>query len=155
MAINVRGPYLMTRACIPLLLKGERKTIANVASVGALVTGPTLSAYQMSKTGVVRLTDFTAAEYADEAMTVFCIHPGNILTDMIGGGEGLDDKWKAIFTETPQLCADTLVFLSQERRQWLGGRYINCTWDMAELTSPEMQKKIVDGDLLKLTLKTL
>ncbi len=31
-------------------------------------------------------------------------------------------------------------------------RYINVTWDMPELTSPEMRQKIVDGDLLKVQL---
>lgn len=69
--------------------------------------------------------------------------------------ENLDDKWKAIFTESPQLSGHTIVYLTSERRQWLSGRYINCTWDMPELTSAETKKKIVDGDLLKLTLKTL
>lgn len=145
----------MSRACIPLLFKGENKTLVNVASVGGLVTGPTLSAYQISKTAVIRLTDFIAAEYADEGLTAFCIHPGNILTDMIGGGEGLDEKWKAIFTETPQLCADSLVYLTKgNKQQWLNGRYINCTWNLPELESVEMQKRIVDENLFKLTLKT-
>lgn len=31
-------------------------------------------------------------------------------------------------------------------------RYINVTWDMPELTSPETRQKIVDGDLLKVQL---
>ena len=140
----------MSRACIPLLLKGQSKVLVNVSSVGALVTTPALSAYQTSKTAVIRLTDFIAAEYAEQGLTAFSIHPGNILTDIVGGGHGMEDKLKAVFTETPQLCADTLVYLTKERRQWLSGRYVNCFWDMPELTSAE--KRIVDGDLLKLTL---
>jgi len=33
-----------------------------------------------------------------------------------------------VFVETPQLSGDTIVFLTKEKREWLGGRYINCTW---------------------------
>lgn len=140
----------MSHACLPLLLKGETKTLVNISSVGGLVTG----AYQVSKTTVIRLTDFIAAEYADQGLTATNVHLGNILTDIVGGEHGMDDSLKAVFTEMPQLCADTLVYLTKVRRQWLNGRYINCTWDMPELTLEEMKKKIVDGDLLKLTLKT-
>lgn len=143
----------MSRACIPLLLKGDSRVLVNVSSVGGLVTGPTLSAYQTSKTAVIRLTDFLAAEYAAQGLTAFCIHPGNILTNVVGGGYGMDGALKAVFTETPRLCADGLVYLTKERRLWW--RYVNCTWDMPELTSAGMRKRSVEEDLLKLTLKTL
>lgn len=147
---NVRGPYLVSRACLPLLLASNTKTLVNISSVGALVTGPSLSAYQISKTAVNRLTDFINAEYSNQGFTAFCVHPGNVLTDMAPAG--LDDKWKAIFTETPALCADTLVFLTAlEDRVWLGGRYVNCTWDMPELFA--MKERIVEGDLLKSRLR--
>lgn len=65
---------------------------------------------------------------------------------------GLDDKWKAIFTEKPELCADSVVYLSKEYRAWLNGRYINCTWDLPELA--EMKERIVSENLLSLTLTT-
>lgn len=55
-----------------------------------------------------------------------------------------------VFTETPELPADTIVYLVNEKREWLRGRYINCTWDMPQL----MAKKddIVKGDKLKVKL---
>ena len=134
---------------IPLLLKGKLKTLVTTASVGAFVVGPTLSAYQTSKLAVLRLTDFIAQEYAIQGVIAFNIHPGNIMTDMTSG---VDESIRHIFTETPELPADSLVYLTKERREWLGGRYINCTWDLPELTSPEMKAKIVDGDRLKVTL---
>ena len=94
-----------------------------------------------------------AKGYEDQGVIAFAVHPGNMLTDMVGAGEGMDEKLKAVFTETPELCADGLVYLSNERRMWLSGRYINCTWDLPELTSPEKREQIVNGDLLKVTLK--
>ena len=150
--INVRGPYLISRACLPFLLKGELKTLITIASVGAHCVGPTLSDYQSSKLAALRVTEFFAKENADKGIIGFSVHPGNILTDMVGGGESLDLALKAVFTETPELCGDSLVYLAKERLEWLSGRYINCTWDLPELTSPEMKQRIVEGDLLKVRL---
>ena len=150
--VNVRGPYLISRACIPLLLKGELKTLVSISSVGAHIVMPGLSAYQPSKLAVLRLTEFVAAEYTDQGVVAFSVHPGNILTDMLNKGEGMDEALKAVITETPELCADSLVYLTKERREWLSGRYVNCTWDLPELVSEAKQKQIVNGDMLKVRL---
>jgi NAD(P)-dependent dehydrogenase (short-subunit alcohol dehydrogenase family) len=136
------------RAARPLLVKGELKTFATTASVGAFVANPGLSDYQISKLAVLRLTQFFSVENAENGIIAFSIHPGNIWTDMIGGE--IPDPLKAVFTETPELCADSLVWFTKERREWLNGRYINCTWDLPELEAREQE--IVDGDLLKVTL---
>lgn len=55
-----------------------------------------------------------------------------------------------MFTETPDLPADTITYLTRVRRPWLAGRYVNCTWDMPELMAKE--EAIVKGDKLKVKL---
>lgn len=92
--VNVRGPYLVTRAFIPVLLKGEEKYIINVTSVGAHLANPALSAYQVSKLGLLRLTQLINVEYIEQGVVSFCIHPGNSPTDIMGGPEGLADHLK-------------------------------------------------------------
>ena len=52
--------------------------------------------------------------------------------------------------DTPELAADTMVFLTQEKREWLAGRYVSCTWDMPELLAKKSE--IVEGDKLKMRL---
>jgi hypothetical protein len=52
--------------------------------------------------------------------------------------------------ETAELSADTIAFLTREKRDWLTGRYINCTWDMPELMA--QKDEIVKGDKLKVKL---
>ena len=42
------------------------------------------------------------------------------------------------------------MFLTQERREWLAGRYISCTSDMEELIAKEAE--IVEGNKLKVGL---
>lgn len=82
--VNFRGSYLVSRAFLPLLLKGGDKTIINVSSVGAHLTLPGASAYQTSKLAMVRFTEFLCADYGDQGVTAFAIHPGNVITDILG-----------------------------------------------------------------------
>jgi len=148
--VNLRGPYLATRAFIPLLLKGGDKTIITISSVGAHKISPRMSAYQDSKLAVLRFMQFVSVEYEDQGVLAFCVHPGNIPTDIVGGMEGLSDVLKPVFVETPELSADTIVYLTREKRDWLAGRYVNCTWDMPELMA--QRDEIVKGDKLKVRL---
>lgn len=86
--VNLRGPYLVSRAFVPFLLKGGDKTIITLSSVGAHKVFKGLSDYQPSKLAVIRLMEFLSVEYGDQGLVSYCIHPGNIPTDMIGGPEG-------------------------------------------------------------------
>jgi hypothetical protein len=62
----------------------------------------------------------------------------------------MPEELKFVFTETAELPADTVVWLTAEKRAWLGGRYVNATWDMEQLE--EKKDAIVKGDKLKVKL---
>jgi NAD(P)-dependent dehydrogenase (short-subunit alcohol dehydrogenase family) len=93
---NVRGPYLVTRAFLPLLLRtnAEERYIVNVCSVAAHLTNPTLSAYQVAKNGLLKFTTLTNAEYSPHGVIAFAIHPGNVPTDIMGGPESIPPHHK-------------------------------------------------------------
>ena len=169
--VNVRGPYLSTRAFLPLLLKGDHKQIINTCSVGAFATMQGASAYQSGKLALLRFTEFTNAEYGDKGVLAYAIHPGAILTEIFDPMGGLPEEFKprkskpfhgacgfkerlanslVEFQDTPELAADTVVFLASEKPDWLAGRYISCTWDMPQLMSKKDQ--IVKGDKLKVRM---
>ncbi|KAH9886810.1 hypothetical protein F4778DRAFT_439784 [Xylariomycetidae sp. FL2044] len=148
--VNLKGPFLIARAFIPLMLEGGDKTLVTVSSVGAHCVVPGLSGYQMSKLVVLRLHEFIVAEYGDKGVLAYCIHPGNIPTDIVGGMEGLAPELRPVFVDTAELSADSLVYLTSEKRVWLGGRYVNVTWDLPELMAKE--EDMVKGDKLKVRL---
>jgi NAD(P)-dependent dehydrogenase (short-subunit alcohol dehydrogenase family) len=60
--INLRGPFLCTRAVLPPMLERGRGRIVNVASGAGLQPFETISAYNVSKTALIRLTESTALE---------------------------------------------------------------------------------------------
>ncbi|KAL4961559.1 SDR family NAD(P)-dependent oxidoreductase [Aspergillus stella-maris] len=148
--VNTTGVYLITRAFLPQILDPNRpglRTIVNLSSIGAHLIAPGASAYQTSKLAVLRFTEFLNADHAKDGLVAYAVHPGGVLTDM---GRRLPTDRHAFLTETPELCADSLVFLTETRREWLAGRYISVTWDMEELL--EREEEIVSGDKLRVRM---
>ena len=80
--VNMRGLYLVTRALLPLMLKGGEKTIVNLSSVGALVVRPGASAYGTAKLAICRLSEYLDVEYRDQGLLALAVHPGGIMTEL-------------------------------------------------------------------------
>lgn len=94
MEVNIRGTYLVCREFLPLLQKTGDAYIVIVASVGGHLTRPGVSSYMMSKLALIRLAEFLNNEYADKGVLSFSVHPGNCLTDMVGGPENVNPDLK-------------------------------------------------------------
>ncbi len=72
---NLRGPYLLARACAPHLRAHGSGRIVNIASVGGLSPGSSSIAYSASKAGLIHLSRCLAVALAPD-VTVNCIAPG-------------------------------------------------------------------------------
>ncbi|KAL8995579.1 MAG: hypothetical protein Q9169_004721 [Polycauliona sp. 2 TL-2023] len=148
--INVRGTYLLTRALLPLLLRGDgqmNKQIVMLTSIGAFMPAPGGSAYQMSKLALLRYAEYLNIEYGSQGIVAYGLHPGAIPTDI---GLTMPKFLHAKLIDKPDLAADTIVYWTSEKREWLRGRYISCTWDVTEFL--QKREEIVSGDKLKLKL---
>ena len=75
LATNLRGPYLLARACAPHLRAHRAGRIVNIASVGGLYPASSSIAYSASKAGLIHLTRCLAVALAP-TVTVNCIAPG-------------------------------------------------------------------------------
>lgn len=81
MNVNVRGTWLMSRACHAALAASGRGAIVNLASDTALWGAPNLMAYVASKGAVISLTRALAREYGADGITVNAIAPGLVLVE--------------------------------------------------------------------------
>jgi len=142
--VNIKGTYLAAHYFLPMLLKSQTKTIINISSGGAHVMFPGASGYQTSKFALCRLTEFMDKEYSQQGLIAIALHPGGVKTELACNMP--PDKLD-VLTDTPELAADTLVWLSRERRDWLSGRFATVGWDMEELE--QKKQDILQRNLLK------
>ena len=84
MAVNVRGPFLLSKFAIPHL-KQTRGTIIHVASAVAHMGTKNRAAYAASKGAIVSLTRAMAVDYQDDGIRVNCISPGTTDTPSLHG----------------------------------------------------------------------
>ena len=84
LAVNLTGPFLTTRATLPLMLDRGGGVIVNIASVGGQVGLARRAAYCASKAGLVGLTRAVAVDHAHEGIRCVAICPGTVETEWIG-----------------------------------------------------------------------
>ncbi|KAJ5675975.1 hypothetical protein N7462_008872 [Penicillium macrosclerotiorum] len=142
--VNIKGAYLVTHFFIPMLLKSQTKTVINISSGGAHVMFSGASAYQTTKFALCRLTEFMNKEYYQQGLIAISIHPGGVKTEL---AMNMPPEKQAVLTDTPELAADTLVWLVCERRDWLAGRFASVSWDMEELE--QKKQDILQRNLFK------
>ncbi|PCH34630.1 NAD(P)-binding protein [Wolfiporia cocos MD-104 SS10] len=147
-SVNLQGTYEVTRAFLPLLTEcGGDKTIVNMTSIGGHFQGPRYSAYQVSKLALMRFTELIMAEYTEQGVLAYSVHPGSIATDMAAT---MPEELMGVLVDSPEVAAHTIVWLVKERREWLGGRYVSCQWDVDELSAKK--EEIITGDKLKVRM---
>ncbi|KAK7214240.1 hypothetical protein V2G26_021418 [Clonostachys chloroleuca] len=145
--VNVKGVYLCCRAFMPLILASNSKTICNLASGAAFAISGLASAYGGTKFALCRFGEHLDAQYGKEGLVIHSVEPGAVKTDL---ASQLHPDFRPYLTDTAELVANTLVWLTAERREWLSPRIICSNWDMEDLLSK--RETIVASDLLRFRL---
>jgi NAD(P)-dependent dehydrogenase (short-subunit alcohol dehydrogenase family) len=82
LAVNLKGPFLMTQALLPLVRKSQNASIVNIASKVALKGYHPVTAYSAAKTGLLGFSRALAAELREDEIRVVAICPGPVDTPM-------------------------------------------------------------------------
>ena len=135
MAVNVKGPFLMSRAALPEFRKCGGGAIVNIGSVLGLVAMKDRAAYCASKGGVTMLTKAMAIDHGHENIRVNCICPSIVETELVKGlfdaserGEARRKARLALIPlgrfGQPMDVAEMAVFLASDESSWLTGAAI-------------------------------
>jgi NAD(P)-dependent dehydrogenase (short-subunit alcohol dehydrogenase family) len=85
LAVNLFGPFNVTRAFLPRLIR-SKGSIVNILSLAAIAAVPIMPAYSISKAAAFNMTQSLRALLAGQGVRVHAVFPGPIDTDM---GRGL------------------------------------------------------------------
>jgi 3-oxoacyl-[acyl-carrier protein] reductase len=86
LAVNLTGAFLCCRAAFAAMRaagEGRIVTIASLSGVYATEKFPGLAAYNVSKYGVIGLTEAIAVEGKEHGISAICISPGAVDTEML------------------------------------------------------------------------
>ncbi len=81
-AVNVRGPFLCSRAVLPAMIERGSGHIITIASVAGMVAFPGRCAYTASKGAALMLTRSIAVDYASAGIRANAVCPGMVYTPM-------------------------------------------------------------------------
>jgi NAD(P)-dependent dehydrogenase (short-subunit alcohol dehydrogenase family) len=86
LGVNLRGTFLCCRAAFVAMSAAGEGRIVNIASLSGVYATekfPGLAAYNVSKYGVIGLTEAIAVEGKEHGISAICLSPGAVDTEML------------------------------------------------------------------------
>jgi 3-oxoacyl-[acyl-carrier protein] reductase len=126
---NLKGVFHVTKAAARIMMKQRSGRIVNMASVVGLIGNMGQTNYAAAKAGVIGFSKSAARELAPRGITVNCVAPGFIDTDMT---KAMTDKAKeATLTAiplkrmgTPEDVANAVAFLTSDFASYITGQVV-------------------------------
>ena len=128
--INLTSTFLLSKYAIKKMLKNKFGRIVNITSVVAHTGNFGQSNYSASKSGIIGMSKSLANEYAKKNITVNCVSPGFIVSDMT---MNIAEKVKLYLTSripmgklgTGEDVSNCVAFLSSTEASYITGETIH------------------------------
>jgi 2-hydroxycyclohexanecarboxyl-CoA dehydrogenase len=129
-AINLKGPIVVTRAVLDSMIERETGAIVNIASDAGRVGSSGEAVYSAAKGGVIAFTKTLAREMARHGIRVNCVCPGLTDTALLAT---MDDKLRTGLERAipmrriaqPTDIAPTVVFLASGAAGYVTGQTLS------------------------------
>ena len=113
-AVNLRGPFLITQAVLPIMMKQKTGSIINVSSMIGRGAYPNFIAYATSKWGLEGFTQTLAAEVRSSGIRVNSVEPGVVATKLTGYSGS-----------KPESVTDVFVYLAGDESKGVTGKMLS------------------------------
>jgi len=133
--INLTSTFLLSKHAIKKMLKNKYGRIVNITSVVGHTGNVGQSNYSASKAGIIGMSKSIAIEYAKKNITVNCVSPGFIVSDMT---MNIAEKVKLYLTSripmgklgTGEDVSNCVAFLSSDQASYITGETIHVNGGM-------------------------
>ena len=133
--INLTSTFLLCKYAIKKMLKNKYGRIVNIASIVGHTGNIGQANYAASKSGMIGMTKSLAIEYAKKNITLNCVSPGFIQSNMT---DKILESIKAVLTSkipmsklgTGEDVANTVAFLSSDAASYITGETIHVNGGM-------------------------
>ncbi len=133
--VNLTSTFLLTKYAIKNMLKNKFGRVVNITSIVGHTGNLGQANYSASKAGIIGMSKSLAIEYAKKNITVNCVSPGFIVSDMT---DGIAEKVKLILTSripmsklgTGEDVSNCVAFLSSDGASYVTGETIHVNGGM-------------------------
>ena len=133
--VNLTSTFLLSKYAIKKMLKNKFGRVVNITSVVGHTGNLGQSNYAASKAGIIGMSKSLAIEYAKKNITVNCVSPGFIVSDMT---TNIAEKVKLYLTSripmgklgTGEDVSNCVAFLSSEQASYVTGETIHVNGGM-------------------------
>jgi 3-oxoacyl-[acyl-carrier protein] reductase len=113
-AVNLRGPFLITQAVLPIMMKQKSGSIINVSSMIGRGAYANFLAYATSKWGLEGFTQTLAAEARSSNIRVNSVEPGYVATKLTG-----------FHGSKPESVTDVFVYLASDESKGVSAKMLS------------------------------
>ena len=113
-AVNLRGPFLVTKAVLPAMIEQKSGSIINVSSMVGRGAYANFIAYAASKWGLEGFTQTLAAETRSSNIRVNSVEPGYVATKLTGYNGS-----------QPESVIDVFVYLASDQANGISGKMLS------------------------------
>ena len=133
--INLTSTFLLSKYAIKKMLKSGSGRVVNITSIVGHTGNIGQSNYAASKAGVIGMSKSLSIEYAKKNITVNCVSPGFIASDMTNKisdehTELLKSRISLNKFGNPEDVANTIAFLSSDLSDYITGETIHVNGGM-------------------------
>ena len=133
--VNLTSTFLLSKNSIKKMLKNKFGRVVNITSVVGHTGNLGQSNYAASKAGIIGMSKSLAIEYAKKNITINCVSPGFIISDMT---MNIAEKVKLYLTSripmgklgTGEDVSNCAAFLSSEQASYITGETIHVNGGM-------------------------
>ena len=133
--INLTSTFLLSKHSIKKMPKNKFGRIVNITSIVGHTGNAGQANYAASKAGIIAMSKSLATEYAKKNITVNCVSPGFIISDM---SMNIAEKVKLYLTSripmgklgTGNDVSNSVAFLSSDAASYITGETIHVNGGM-------------------------